>query len=388
MTKFIATLSVLSARKDVVEFCKKACVSLFTTNVIPILDELSELNATLIVIDAEFLSLALPLYRESLEQNAKRIICFIPFDVPEELRKYAEEQFRIILPFPISKEKFLDCCKSIKEECIESSGSGFLSLPKFHKYKALLDIPDSVFGFFAGNSDSIREVRSRIFDYADSDSPVLLLGETGTGKSSAAKMIHQVSSRRTNPFLPVNASSVVDALAVGRFFGVDNGAYTDAVKQKGAIRSADGGTLLVDEIGTSSIAFQSMLLSVIEDGLVQSLGSDITHKVDVRYIFATNANLSKMVEYGSFRYDLFCRISEKVIYFPPLRERLEDIPEVAKSIANEFNMQLTDDAIECLSNYNWPGNIRELRQCIKRAVECSDENEKFIDADLLEFGYL
>lgn len=384
----IATLSVLSFRNDIVDFCKNACISLFSTNVIPILDDLSELNATIVVIDSAFLQIALPLYQTSLEYNSKRVICFLPLDSSEEIRRYAEEKYRFILPFPVNQDLFLDCCRHIKDENIcRFNPSGFKQLSR----ERFLGLPDSVFGFFSGNSDSIREVRTRIFNYAQSTSPVLLLGETGTGKSSAAKLIHQLSPRCNFPFKPINASWVVDTLAVSSFFGVDNGAYTDAVYQKGVIKSADGGSLFVDEVGSSSMNFQAMLLSVIENGIVQSLGSDKSETVDVRFIFATNANLYEMMEYGSFRPDLYHRISANVIYFPPIRERREDIPVIAENIADEFNVKLSGNAVECLCEYRWPGNIRELRQCIKRAAEqfsFLNENEIIIDADALEFGYL
>lgn len=386
------SVSVCVCRNDIAVFCKKFCDSHFSEN-----SDFScvcrlNINSDIIIVDSEFLQSAGAETFKLLEKNAKKVICFLSSDSETEIRNFAEEKFRFILQFPVKENLFLSCCDSIKAEfeknLKKSYCNSFGNLSKNPNENKKLchneKTPDSIFGFFAGNSAAIKEARKKIFEFSKNNFPLLFLGETGTGKSTAAKMIHQLSSRKANPFVAINASSVVESLAVSAFFGVNDGAYTDAVNQNGVIKNADKGTLFIDEIGTASMNIQAMLLSVLETGLVQSVGSDEFQKVDVRFVFATNANLADMMKKGEFRQDLYFRISDNLIMLPPLRERKEDIPLIAQSIAREFKTEPSDDAFPLLCEYDWPGNIRELRQCIRRA---SDSNpEKIIKPEMLDFG--
>lgn len=405
----LSTVSICAFRSDIVEFCKRACDSLVEKIFVSLTDknlksslEFNSLSKeksspAIIVIDSLFLQNASSSCFKKLEKNSSLVICFLSSDEKSNIRSYAEEKFRFVLPFPAKENMFVDCCKIIISEyemeqkssiCLEDEKEKCSQAKDFSQKKSFLpeekSLPDSLFGFFAGNSRAIKDIRTKILNYSKNDFPLLLLGETGSGKSSAAKIIHQLSARKERDFVSVNASSVVDSLAVSSFFGVNSGAYTDAIKQKGAIKNADKGTLFIDEIGTASVNLQAMLLSVLENGLVQAVGSDICQKVDVRFLFATNANLSQLMKQGLFRQDLFFRISDNLIVFPPLRERREDIPMIASSIAKEMNCTLSYKALQFLCDYDWPGNIRELKQCIRRATSF---NEKIISEDMIDFGY-
>jgi PAS domain S-box-containing protein len=217
------------------------------------------------------------------------------------------------------------------------------------------------------------------------NSVVLLLGETGVGKEKIAAYIHQNSLRWNERFIKVNCGSISEQLAESELFGYEPGAFTGAnIKGKpGLFEAADRGTLFLDEIGELPMDLQVKLLRVIQEQEVLRVGSTQPRKIDVRIIAATNQNLEDMVAQKRFRRDLFYRINVFPLYIPPLRERPMDILPLSHTILEEFNKQLglekvfTQDAEFELQNYSWPGNIRELRNIIERAVIISTENEIF-----------
>jgi PAS domain S-box-containing protein len=214
---------------------------------------------------------------------------------------------------------------------------------------------------------------------------VLLLGETGVGKEKIAAYIHQNSPRRDKRFITINCGSISEQLAESELFGYEPGAFTGAnIRGKlGLFEVADQGTLFLDEIGELPMDLQVKLLRVIQEQEVLRVGSTLPRKIDVRIIAATNQNLEDMVAQNRFRRDLFYRLNVFPLYIPPLRERTKDILPLSHTILEEFNKQyglekeFTQDAEFELQNYSWPGNIRELRNIIERAIIISTGNEIF-----------
>ncbi|NOY64416.1 MAG: sigma-54-dependent Fis family transcriptional regulator [Nitrospirae bacterium] len=231
-----------------------------------------------------------------------------------------------------------------------------------------------------GESKQIKAILEEIKKVADSKSNILILGETGTGKELFARVIHHNSSRADMPFVPINCSAIPENLLESELFGHIKGAFTGAVSnKKGLIEEADGGTVFLDEIGDLPPAFQVKLLRVLEDQMIRPVGSTKFREVDIRFITATNKNLSEAVRDGHFREDLYYRINVITLEIPPLRERKEDIPLLIEYYLNKYTKDfgkedkvITPDALSLLIGYRWPGNIRELQNVLERAVLISD----------------
>ncbi len=219
-----------------------------------------------------------------------------------------------------------------------------------------------------GRSEAVSELKELIASFAPSADPILILGESGTGKELTARTIHRLSPRCGGPFIPVNCAAIPDSLFEAEMFGVEKGAYTDAIARTGFIERADGGTLFLDEIGEMSAMAQSKLLRVLEDHIVRRIGATREHEVDVRIVAATNTDLRSAVAAKTFRRDLFYRINILRIPVPPLRSRPADIPELAVSyVGDKPGLGFTDAALRKLLEYDWPGNVRELHAIVKRA---------------------
>ncbi|UCF78535.1 MAG: sigma 54-interacting transcriptional regulator [Candidatus Eiseniibacteriota bacterium] len=227
-----------------------------------------------------------------------------------------------------------------------------------------------------GVSSAMKLVMRQMEQVAATDSTVLLLGETGTGKELVARGIHEMSARKERAFVAVNCAAVPSTLVESELFGREKGAYTGALtRQTGRFEVADGSTIFLDEIGDLSLEAQAKLLRVLEEGQFERLGSSRTVKVDVRVIAATNRNLSAAVEEGRFRRDLFYRLNVFPISIPPLRQHPEDIPSLVWHFLNEFNVlmgrqieSISQGTMDRLRKYSWPGNVRELRNVIERAM--------------------
>ncbi len=238
------------------------------------------------------------------------------------------------------------------------------------------------FGFDAviGNSELIKAAINLAKKIAVTDTTVLLLGGTGTGKEVFANAIHTNSKRAQKSFIAINCSAFTKDLLEGELFGHKAGAYTGAAKdKKGLIELADEGTLFLDEVGEMNIELQAKLLRVLENGEFIKLGDEKTTKVDVRIIAATNRDLKKSIQEGNFREDLFYRLNVFAIELPALRERKEDIIELANyflksSGQTQYHFQLSDDALMLLKHHEWKGNIRELKNVMERAMILADDD--------------
>jgi len=229
----------------------------------------------------------------------------------------------------------------------------------------LSDVPLAL----AGQSPQVREILRKIEKLGHSSSPVLLLGETGTGKEVVARAIHRIAS--SGPFVPIDCSAMVGTLMESELFGHVKGAFTGAVATKtGLLEAAEGGTAFFDEIGELPPELQVKLLRVIQDKEIRPVGSLFCHKANFRIITATNRDLAKEVERGRFRKDLYYRLNVVSVRLPPLRERRDDIPAlVADFLARYENRHtLTEEIMDALLSYDWPGNVRELENCIERMV--------------------
>ena len=227
-----------------------------------------------------------------------------------------------------------------------------------------------------GSSPAVRTVFESIRKVATTDAPVLILGESGTGKEMAARAIHQRSPRKNGPFVAINCSAIPETLLESELFGHEKGSFTGAhAQRKGRIETANGGTLFLDEIGEIPLPLQVKLLRFLQEQCIERVGGRQEIPIDVRVVAATNADLKKGMAGGTFREDLFYRLSVVQIVLPPLRDRESDIRLLAQFFLQRFAAQnnksgLTFDAeaLRALNRHAWPGNIRELENCVKRAV--------------------
>ncbi|MBV8389599.1 MAG: sigma-54-dependent Fis family transcriptional regulator [Mucilaginibacter sp.] len=249
------------------------------------------------------------------------------------------------------------------------------------------------FGAILGKSKVIVDCIDLARKVAKTNTTVLLLGETGTGKEIFAEAIHEGSERKDKPFIAVNCSAFSNELLKSELFGYVAGAFTGALKDKtGLFEEADGGTLFLDEIGEMNLELQARLLRVLENGTFNRVGDSKISKVNARIIAATNKDLKHEAENGRFRLDLFYRLAVFTIYIPPLRERKEDIEILARNFMKEFSIKLNrkitsmDDAfLKVLNEHSWKGNVRELRNVIERTVIIA--NNDTLSSDLLQFDF-
>jgi len=238
----------------------------------------------------------------------------------------------------------------------------------------------SNFNSIIGESRAIKDVLDEIRKVADTKSSILVLGETGTGKELLARVIHNNSSRRDMPFVPIHCSAIPENLLESELFGYSKGAFTGAMAtKKGLFEEADGSTVFLDEIGDVPLSFQVKLLRALEEQDIRPLGSTKSKKVDLRFIAATNLNLKQAVESGRFREDLYYRVNVITISLPPIRERREDIPLLLAHYLSKYTTEVgkgpkefSPDATSIMMSYRWPGNIRELQNVVERAVLISD----------------
>jgi DNA-binding NtrC family response regulator len=272
-----------------------------------------------------------------------------------------DEELRFSIERAIGQRQILDENKKLKAQLTQRFGLSSI-VGKDYKMLRMFELIESV---------------------ADTRTTVLILGESGTGKTMTARSIHQLSTRRDKPFVEVACGSLPESLLESELFGHVAGAFTGASHDKiGKFLQADGGTLFLDEVATASPALQVKLLRVIQDREFEPVGGNVTHKVDVRLVLATNENLEECVKRGTFREDLYYRINVISMTQPPLRERIGDIPLLAEHYLQLFNEQtgrkitgIDEIAMQAMQQYHWPGNVRELVNVIERAVVLCRENQ-------------
>ncbi len=231
-----------------------------------------------------------------------------------------------------------------------------------------------------GDSASITKVKGMIERVAPTDARVLITGSNGTGKELVARWLHELSNRVSAPFIEVNCAAIPSELIESELFGHEKGAFTSAIKQhKGKFEQANGGTLFLDEIGDMSLAAQAKVLRVLQEHKLTRVGSDKDIEVDVRVVAATNKNLKEEIAKGTFREDLYHRLSVIIIHLPSLADRKEDIPLLVNHFIKQISaengkpvMEIEKDAVEELMQYGWSGNIRELRNVVERLLILSN----------------
>ena len=265
------------------------------------------------------------------------------------------------------------------------------NLIRFESLDHMVKIPLSKnhrFGSVLGRSVPMREVFAVLERVSTSDLPVLLRGETGTGKELLASGIHSYSFRKNHPYVVLDCGAVPADTIESTLFGHEKGAFTGAVEsRRGVFEEASGGTLFIDEVGELAVGLQPKLLRALEQQEIQRVGGVKPIKVDVRIVAATNRDLPALVHQGLFREDLYYRLSVVEVFVPPLRDRPEDVPSLVEQFLNEeerSGLRLAEDALLSLQSHSWPGNVRELRNVIERAARLAEG--EVIDAGDLHFG--
>ena len=249
--------------------------------------------------------------------------------------------------------------------------------PSLHRrHSEDTDTEEEEIGKLHGISEETKRTRALIRKFATTDATVMLYGESGTGKTLVARLIHEYSNRRNNNFCSINCAAIPETLMESELFGSEVGAFTGAVKRRGVFARAHRGTLFLDELGDFSLVSQSKILQAIEEKRYSPLGSEREFAVDIRFISATNKNITEMIEKREFRLDLYYRMAILSHTITPLRERPEDIIPIAWHTlrSNNDNKFFSTSAIDKLTCHSWPGNIRELKNCIIRASIMSDGN--------------
>jgi two-component system response regulator AtoC len=262
-----------------------------------------------------------------------------------------------------------------------------LNISEYRKLQNIISSDPNHYIEIIAESENMKKVINLSQKIAKSDSTVLLVGETGTGKEVISRFLHKNSFRANKPFLPVNCAALPKELLESELFGFEKGAFTGAIRsRRGKFILADKGTIFLDEISEMDYEIQSKLLRILEDGIVEKIGSEKSYKTDVRIIAATNKNLEHLVSEGKFRKDLYFRLNVFKINIPPLRNRKEDILPLSaifiKNFSKKYNKKisgLSQSAINILLSYEFPGNIRELKHIIERAVILTSGN--LIDSD-------
>ena len=241
-----------------------------------------------------------------------------------------------------------------------------------------------------GSSKVMEDLRKMIAKVAPTDAKVLITGSNGTGKEIVAKLLHQHSLRNDKPFVEINCAAIPEELIESELFGHEKGAFTSAIsKQKGKFELADGGTLFLDEIGDMSLRTQSKVLKVLQEGVIQAVGSEKEKHVDVRIISATNKNLLKDIEEGKFREDLYHRLNIIELKVPDLNDRREDIPELVDYFLDQLykssgkKIEINAKAVKALQSMDWRGNVRQLRNAVERLVILS--GDKITEKEIKEY---
>lgn len=288
----------------------------------------------------------------------------------------------------------------VNEELLQTVNNALTQRQLFLENRSLRRELDRHFNVseFVGESDALKKIFSLVKRVAEGRSTILITGETGTGKELIARSIHFNSSRSSKPFLAVNCGAMSESLLESELFGHERGAFTGAIQaRKGLFRSADGGTVFLDEVGDMPVSLQVKLLRAIQEHEVTPVGASYPIRFDARIVAATNRDLEADVRNGLFREDLFYRLNVIEINVPPLRERRSDIPALARHFAmrtarmqDQPLKEISQEAMALLMDHDWPGNVRELENCIERAfllaedtIEAEDLPAKILDRNAI-----
>ncbi len=374
----LTRVSLVSDRSDIINLVEAMCSDFSKLTIASDFYGLSNSDYSLLLVDASVFND----FDIEILENGKKCsavsVCILPPNLSPQVLNYVENTFKYVISFPVSLDYFKTYCMRVRT-LISGESKDYIS-----NRLQLQSIPDSFSGYFCGESKIIRMVRSQIISAACSKAPVLILGETGTGKTTAAQVIHTLSDRKNKKMVSVSLSTIVESLAESSFFGHVRGSYTNAeCERTGYFELADGSTLFLDELGVASPSLQAMLLTVLDNGNYKKLGDNKERHSDVRMIFATNADLEKMLNTGLFRRDLYFRIFDNTIRIPPLRAHKEDIRGMVMHFLPDDTI-ISEDALRLLEDYSWPGNIRELHKCLERA--CINCVNKVITAESIDFG--
>jgi len=358
------TVVLISSDIKVIDWCRHALEPAFSVKVIDSVQSYSYALAAfqnLILIDTSLFNGQTEKTFSDIARRG-RVLFLVKSDDTFPL-SYVERHYKTCIPFPCD----LDLLRDVVERHI-AAPDVIDRIFKKPSRTPFSDVDISGFEKFIGSSKIIIDVKRRLAEAAQREISVLLLGESGTGKTFAAKLLHDNSPRKGKTFVSVEMSSIAEGLAESELFGTVPGAYTGAVKRSGRFAKANGGTLFLDEIGDVPLFLQAKLLRILETGNYCSVGSDVERHVDIRLVCATNADLQRMIQTGKFRIDLYYRIAGYTITLPPLRQHLEDIDEIAASCFAGRDIVLSDAAREKLMCYDWPGNMRQLVNCLQRAL--------------------
>ncbi len=379
---------LVSTREDVVLFCNEVLHKYTTVQRVYDFNCVSHNTDGIIIYDACKEAETLSFLVKAHKFTCPFIIFISPLlneDIQRALRLFTNLCFSSITNM-VTKRSFADFAERFFAACNDDCVIKGKQMCKTENQTVIHN--ETINGLFAGVSPQIRNFRASIRSVSTVDTPVFLLGETGCGKTVAARLIHDLSVRKKGPFIPVPISEFAASINESTFFGKTEGAYTDAKYDIGYFKQADHGSLFLDEVGTCRLNQQEKLLRFADEKTFTPVGSSKPVKVDTRIILATNANIKDMIQKGTMRLDFFHRFDNNVLTIPPLRERPEDIPYIAKQYLNDNKIKkfLTPTAIERLCEFNWTGNIRDLHHCLDRTtLACSKER---IDSDDLDFGYL
>jgi len=371
----LSSVTLITKREDILQFTRRVVGNCYILNFEAEFAGRLIVFSTLIFLDVSLLSKEDVIkYSELLKKNSKKIIFLVSSLNDESVVNLLSDVIIHKLVFPCNEKQAVSLFWNLVSDYKQNN--------VFESKSLDLNYDESLFDDFIGESKEIRFVKRKIVSCAQSNLPVLLFGETGTGKSTVAKIIHKLSIRNKAPYVHINISNVDDTFAETELFGSEKGAYTDAQKRDGKFKTADGGTLFIDEIGNASMSIQGKLLTILDTGNYYSVGSDVLKKTDVRLICATNADLKLQIMKGEFRKDLLYRIAGDVIYLPTLKERKKDIGLIAKHVVKKYGKTISDMTLRKLETYPWPGNIRQLQFCLERA--CKTQKSE-IDIQDIEF---
>lgn len=377
---------LISCRHEIVEFWKENLkdycqiiqfpdVGLFTSsrklsvqnrNAVAIIDALSIASADemQIFLEGKIISFKNCFFIESSRAKPEVVRCF-------------ENSKASLIPFPCSFQLFKN------QLWLETS----LQLIKNETTnKEQKSLPISL-QRFAGTSFTVKSLRNNFYTYGKTNLPLIIQGETGTGKTLAAELIHSISSRNCKKYRRINMPSIQSELAESELFGSVSGAFTGATDRKGIFQEVDGGTVLLDEISEIPMSFQAKLLKFLDSGCFCRVGSSKECHVDVRVISATNVNLEERIQQGLFRKDLYERLKGKVISIPPLNSRKEDIDALVTNYLLEHgysSITFSEEALQALKERDWSGNVRELEYCLE--LTCSNAEGKVIMPEDLIFS--